>query len=153
MKNRIKTSIVLVTIILLVLFCAVIYRLNSSILFASHKQIDIALDQEFQKEDILNILKEVSPNKKVEVQKLEVYEDMVSISISDISDEELENLNTKINEKYGTEHTKDDIKVTDVPKVNFVDFMGQYIKPFFISLTLIVIYVAIYSLVVNKINK
>ena len=78
---------------------------------------------------------------------------MVSISLKEISDEELENLNTKINEKYGTENKVEDIKVTDVPKVSLGDYMSSYIKPFFISLTLIVVYVGIYVLIQNKKNK
>ncbi len=153
MKNKILTSIICITVLLVILFITAIVRLNSNLLFTAHKQIDISLKQEFQDEDIINILKEVVGKRSVKVQKLEIYGDMVSISLKEISDEELENLNTKINEKYGTENKVEDIKVTDVPKVSLGDYMSSYIKPFFISLTLIVVYVGIYVLIQNKKNK
>ena len=151
MKNKLIAGLVFVAVFLIIVFVATLYKLNSDILFTAHKQIDISLGQEYKDEDILNILKEVVGDRKVKVQKLEVYEDMVSISIKEISDEELENLNNKINEKYNQENKVEDLKVTEIPKVKFSDYINPYIKPFFIALTLIVVYVGIYVFI--KIKK
>lgn len=152
MKNKTVTlSIVIVVIIILGILFTSIFRLNSNLLYKAHKQIDISIGKEFENEDILNIIKEVTENRQVVVQKLEVYEDMVSISIEDISDEELESLNTKINEKYELENTlANSVKVTKIPQVEFIDYIKEYIMPTIVACVIVLIYLAIYILIKKR---
>ena len=153
MKKKIIISLALVAIIILGIIFTTIIMLNSNLLYKEHKQIDISLGKEFEKSDIEGIVKEVTGSNEVVIQKLEVYEDMVSISVKEISDEQLENLNTKINEKYEIENAKEDLKVIDIPKVTFGDYIKPYIKPLLISLLIIAIYVVGYILIDRRIKN
>ena len=154
MKNKtLVTSLIFIAIIFLVIIFSTIYKLNFNLLYTQHKQIDISIGKEFDNKDILNIVKEVTGNKKIDIQKLEVYEDMVSISVKEISDEELESLNTKLNEKYEIDNKVEDIKVTDIPKVKFFDYIKTYIKPLIITCILLVIYFGLNILIEKKRNR
>ena len=154
MKNKtLVTSLIFIAIIFLVIIFSTIYKLNFNLLYTQHKQIDISIGKEFDNKDILNIVKEVTGNKKIDIQKLEVYEDMVSISVKEISDEELESLNTKLNEKYEIDNKVEDIKVTDIPKVKFFDYIKTYIKPLIITCILLIIYFGLNILIEKKRNR
>ena len=72
---------------------------------------------------------------------------MVSITIPEKSDEELktqiEQLNTKINEKYGTENKAEDIKVIHNSKIKLSSIIKPYIVPIAISVLVILVYVIV----------
>ena len=147
-----RNSIICVLIVLLAIFIIPIFRLNLNILNKEHKQITISIGKEFESEDILSIVKEVTNNRQAEIEKVEVYEDMVAINIKEISDEELENLNSKINEKYEIENTIDSISVVDIPAINYFDYIKQYIGPIIASCIIIAVYIIIYGYIKKKIN-
>ena len=146
-----RNGIICVLVVLLAIFIIPIFRLNLNILNREHKQIAISIGKEFESEDILNIVKEVTNNREAEIEKVEVYEDMVAINIKEISDEELENLNTKLNEKYELENTVDNIRITDIPAINYIDYIKQYFKPLIISCVLIAIYILLYWFIKKRI--
>ena len=56
------------------------------------------------------------------------------ICIKDITDEQLQQVNTKINEKYNIENTLEDLVVTNVPNTRIRDLVKPYITPVMISL-------------------
>ena len=151
-SKLLKNSIICVLIILLGIFIIPIFRLNLNILNKEHKQINILIGKEFENDDILNIVKEVTNNREAEIEKVEVYEDMAAINIKEISDEELENLNTKINEKYEIQNTVDNFIITDIPAINYFDYIKQYIAPIIISCIIIAVYIVIYGYIKKKIN-
>ena len=153
MKRKLVIGLICTLIVVIGIFGTAFYRLNFKLLYKAHKQVDVSIGKEFDNKDIIAITKEVVGNKKVVVQKLEVFEDMASISVEDISDEEIESLNAKLNEKYEIENTTDDIKVTSIPKATFTDYIKPYIKPLIISLTLLVLYVLISVWIDRRINK
>ena len=74
--------------------------LNLNLMYSNHKRIEIYLEKEFDNNDIYKIAKEVFGNEEVKVQKVELYEDIASIIVKDATDEQLEQLSSKINEKY-----------------------------------------------------
>ena len=75
---------------------------------------------------------------------------MVSITVENISDEQLEQLNTKINEKYQLENTKESLLVTDVSNVKGRDLIKPYVWPTIISFFVIEIYLFVYLLIYKK---
>ena len=153
MKNKtIRTSIIIAAIIIIGIILTVIYRTNIDASNMPYKQIDISIGKEFNNEDILNIVKEVVGDRKVKVQKVGIYQDGVAINIKEISSEELESLNTKINEKYELENTVDSIDVTDMPKVSIMDYAKPYIKPLVIACVIIAVYVAVYFVISRRKN-
>lgn len=147
MKNKKIIGIIFSIIILAGIIITCIWGLNFDLNYSNHKSIDIYIGQEFENQDIYQIAKEVLQNEKITVQKVELYEDMVSINTKNITDDQLATLNTKINEKYGIDNTVEEIVVTDVPNVRGRDLVKPYIVPVAISFVIIVIYFVIYNLI------
>ncbi len=127
--------------------------LNFDLSYSAHKQIDIQIGKEFDNQEIKAIVKEVVGNRKVTIQKVELYEDMVSIGMKDISEEELQTITTKINEKYGIENTVENIAVTSVPNVRGRDLIKPYLMPVAISFLIILTYIICYVLIKNHLGK
>lgn len=147
MKNKKIIGIILALIILAGIIITYIYGLNFSLNLSNHKEIDIYIGQEFENKDIYKIAKEVLQNQKVEVQKVELYEDMVSISAQDVSEEQLTELNTKINEKYGIQNKVEQLVITHVPNTRVRDIIKPYILPIAISYIIIIIFFIIYNII------
>lgn len=120
---------------------------NKSVQYKRNVTIYVKIGQEFENKDMMNIAKEVFPDESVIVQKVELYNDMVSFTLEEKSDEELqpklEELNNKINEKYELENTVDDINVTHNPKVRLYDIAKTYVIPIGICTLLVFIYAMI----------
>ena len=144
---------ILAGIILIGIIVTFVFGLNFDMLYRNHKQVEIYIGQEFNDDDVNQIVKEVVGNKKVVIKKVELFKDMASIEIEDVSDEEINSLNTKINEKYSLDNKVEDIIVTNIPKESAKDIIKPYILPVIISFIILEIYLAIYVLVYNKTNK
>ena len=153
MKKKNLIGILLGIIIIIGIILTTTIGLNLDLMYSSHKSIDINLQKQFENEDVYKIAKEVFENQKVKVQKVELYEDMVSIIVKDATDEQLENLNTKLNEKYELENTKDDMVITNVPSVEISDLVKPYILPVSISFVVIIVYLVIYMDINNRVNR
>lgn len=153
MKKKNLIEILFVIIIIIGIILTATMGLNLDLMYSNHKSIDINLQKQFENEDVYKIAKEVFENEKVKVQKVELYEDMVSIIVKDATDEQLENLNTKLNEKYELENTKDDMVITEVPSVQISDLIKPYILPVSISFVVIIIYLVIYMVINNRVSK
>ena len=63
--------------------------LKADIIYSKNAQIDVYIGKEVNVKDIQAITKEVFPNDRVIIQKVELFNDMVSIIIPEKSDEEL----------------------------------------------------------------
>lgn len=153
MKKKNLIGILLGIIIIIGIILTATMGLNLDLMYSSHKSIDINLQKQFENEDVYKIAKEVFENQKIKVQKVELYEDMVSIIVKDATDEQLENLNTKLNEKYELENTKDDMVITNVPSVEISDLVKPYILPVSISFVVIIVYLVIYMAINNRVNR
>lgn len=153
MKKKNLIGILLGIIIIIGIILTATIGLNLDLMYSNHKSIDINLQKQFENEDVYKIAKEVFENQKVKVQKVELYEDMVSIIVKDATDEQLENLNTKLNEKYELENKKDDMVITNVPSVEISDLVKPYILPVSISFVVIIVYLVIYMAINNRVNR
>lgn len=153
MKKKNLIGILLGIIIIIGIILTATMGLNLDLMYSNHKSIDVNLQKQFENEDVYKIAKEVFENQKVKVQKVELYEDMVSIIVKDATDEQLENLNTKLNEKYELENKKDDMVITNVPSVEISDLVKLYILPVSISFVVIIVYLVIYMAINNRVNR
>ena len=151
--NKKIVGAVLAIIILAGIAITFIFGLNFDLIYKEHKQLCIKIGQEFQNEDVQQIVKDVVGNKKIVIKKVELYKDMASIELEDITDEQLETLNTKINEKYKVENDVKDIVITTIPKINEKDLIKPYILPIAITFILFEAYLAIYVIIYNKSDK
>ena len=139
--------IILACIIIIGTVITATMGLKADLIYSKNSEIDIYIGKQVNKEEINDIVKEVFSEKKVIVQQIELFEDMVSITIPEKSDEELktqiEQLNTKINEKYGTENKAEDIKVIHNSKIKLSSIIKPYIVPIAISVLVILVYVIV----------
>ena len=95
-----KLFIVAIIIIIIAAFIVAAIGFNVDIKYREHTSIIVPIGESFNEGDIKNITNEVFGNNDVVIEKSGLYDDEVSIRVSDASDEQIENLKNKINEKY-----------------------------------------------------
>ena len=89
---------------------------------------------------------------------------MAQITVKEASDEQIEQLNTKINEKYEVDNKIEDIEVTRNEQIDFKSLIKPYLIPLLITFILILIYACvvflkvgifkvIYTLLINLIGS
>lgn len=147
MKETTKKQKIIIAIIILIIIAGIIITatmgLNFDLRFQESKKVELYLGKDFEIKDIKQITNEVMPNQYVIVQKVEVYEDSVSIIAKDINDEQKQNLVNKVNEKYGTEISNDTTEIVTIPHTRGRDLVKPYILPFAISMIIILVYMAV----------
>ena len=122
--------------------------LKADISYRKNVEISIHIGKKVDIEEIEQIAKEVFPKETLKVQGIEFFEDTVSITMNSKTDKELkeklEQLNTKINEKYSLENTVEkNIRVIHNPKVKLSSIIKPYIAPIAISMLIIMLYAVI----------
>lgn len=146
MKKIINKKFIFTLIILIIIIgvaITAIKGLNFDVKYQNSKRIELYLDKNFEISDIKSITDEVMPNQEVVIQKVEVFGDTVLITAKDISDEQKQNIITKVNEKYGTSLNAEEIEIESVPNYRGRDIVKRYIKPLIITTAIIIVYMII----------
>ena len=141
MKNKIFVGLLLVILIGIIIISLLGFNVDFS--YKNYNLVDIKIGQDFNISDIEIITNEVFPNQNIEIQKAGVYSDNVAIKVNEITDEQKNNLNTKINEKFGLENKVEDIQVNYIPSYRLRDIVKPYIIPMGIVTVSIFVYMAI----------
>lgn len=139
-------KILLLGIILVIIAGVVVVALkgfNVSLLFEQHENIKLVIGKEININDVKDICRDVFKDKKAIVRKMEVFNDAVNIDVESITDEEKQNLVSKVNEKYGTEFTVETINIKTNANIRLRDIVRPYIVPLVISAIIIVAYMLI----------
>lgn len=137
-KMCILVSIVLI-IVGIVLFAVMGFNYNLS--YGDAKRITISMKDNFAIEDYKSISKEVFGD--AEVEAISTFNSGVSIKVKDATDEQLDTLVSKINEKYGYEYTRDDLTVTKLAKIQVWDLLKQALIPIVSATLVIFVYILI----------
>ena len=140
--------IILICIIIAGIIIIPTIGLNADLIYSKNVEIHVYLGKTFNMNDMENLVNEVFPDEKNIIQQIEVFGDMVAITIPDTRTEEeldskVEELTAKINEKYELEITSDDVQITHNPKVRLSSVVIPYALWIGISAALILVYVAI----------
>lgn len=147
MKENSNKTKVLILLIVAIIVAGIVVTLtlgfNFDLRYQDSKKIEIYLNKEFTVQDIKQITDEVMPNENVIIQKVEVFEDTVSIIAKDITEEQKDNIITKINEKYQTDLATDQTEIVSIPNTRGRDILKPYIVPFIIATIIILLYIAI----------
>ena len=142
-----KKSKVLIAIIAIVIIAGIIVTLtaglNFDLRYRDSKKIELNLGTDFNISDIRQMTNEVMEGEQVIIQKVEVYEDTVSITAKDITDEQKQGLIDKVNEKYGTTLSADSVTIESIPNTRGRDIIKPYIAPFAIATLIILVYMAV----------
>lgn len=143
-QNSTKILVALITIIILAGACMIgIKGLAFELSKQNSKKIELGLGKQFEEKDIKEIANEVFGNQPVIIEPIEIYKDAVSITTTEITEEQKTNLITKINEKYGTELVAGNIEIEEKAHVKGRDIIKPYIKPFIIISVIVLVYLAI----------
>lgn len=145
MKQKNIKILMAIIAIILVVGAVIIFTKGMAfeLRYQDSKRIEVNLGKEFEKKDIKNITKEVLGKQPVIIQPIEVYKDAVSITTTEITEEQKADLVTKLNEKYETELVADEIKIEEVAHIRGRDIIKPYIAPFAIATVIILAYFAI----------
>lgn len=146
MKLSGSKKIVLLGLILLIIAGAVVVALkgfNVDLMLEQHEEMNIVIGKEINIKDIKSICKEVFKNKQVVVRTVDLFNDSVNISVESMTDEEKNELVNKINEKYETELSAENLSAYTVSNVRIRDLVRPYISPVLISVIVIVAYLII----------
>lgn len=92
--------------------------------------------------DIKSIAKDIWGNDYV-IQRIEFFNDSAKIKVKEATDEQIQQLCDKVNEKYSSELTKDDFRLEHVSNVKIRSIIEPFIAPIIISLVIIILYLGI----------
>ena len=101
------------------------YNINQKIL--------VSIGDDYTVEDVQAIADEVFASEGTKVEKSEDDEKYASIETKLVPEQDIENLNNKINEKYSLSNEADSISATnmifkeDIPRIRLIDIAKQYI--------------------------
>lgn len=141
--TKAKKISLLISIIVIVIGAVLfaIMGFNYDLSYGAGKRIIVPMKNDFSVKDYNLIAKEIYTDNKVEI--ISVFKEGVSIKVKDTNDEQLDNLVSKINEKYGYEYTRDDLEVTEIAKVKIFDIIKQAIIPVLTTLLIVLAYMII----------
>ena len=145
MNNKKVKIIAILSIIVIIagIIMIITKGYNFDLKYSDANRILLDIGTTFNNKDIKSITDEVLGNQKVMIQKVEVFEDAVSITAEEITEEQKTNLINKMNEKYGTTTKAEDIEITTIAHTRGRDIIKPYIVPFLIATIIIVIYMMI----------
>ena len=142
-----KSAKIIIALIAIILIAGTIMLCTKGLAFGLNyedsKKVEINLGKEFEEKDIKEITDDVFGKQPVLIQAIEVYKDAVSITTTEISDEQKANLITKLNEKYGTDISTDDITIEANAHIRGRDIVKPYIVSFAIATVIVLVYLSI----------
>ena len=119
---------------------------NFGLKYSEHIEISINVGSQFNVADIKAITKEVFGNTNVLVQQVELYKDMVQITVKEATEEQISSLNDKINEKYEIENQLTDIKIVHISNVR----LRSIIKPYILPISIVSIITIVFAMIVFR---
>ena len=143
-QTKTKILIALIAIILIAGTVMIFTKgLAFELKYQDSQKVELNTGKTFEEKDVKNITNEVFGKQPVKIQAIEVYKDAISITTKQITEEQKAELVTKINEKYGTEISADDVTIEDIAHIRGRDIIKPYIIPFAIATVIILVYLAI----------
>ena len=151
-KNKKIVYGIIAVIILVGVIVACIFKFNFSLMYKEHTRIILYIGKEYKVSDINKIAKEVFENKKIQCEKVEIYNDTPVINVENATDEQLEELKQKVAQKYEIEDTQNLIQTTKISNIRGRDIIKPYIMPVIISTIITIAYIAIRYKKLGSIN-
>jgi preprotein translocase subunit SecF len=139
MKKKIL-CIIFVIICIIDIAITAIKGLNVGLYFGEGYNISFS-ESNINLKDIKSIAKDVFGNKFV-VQKVEFFDDSCMIKVKSVNDDQINNLCTKLNEKYSSDLKSTDVKVEHISNVRVRNIVEPYIIPTILSLLIVLGYYA-----------
>ena len=147
MKRFINQIIILILIISLVIGLTAILSKKFSI--SAFQSFNVKFTNVYNEETLNNIVKEIFKDRKYDIEVMNVFDKDVRIKSTNISDEEKNQIITKINETFKTELKQDEIKIVNYPKK---DIFNNY-KLYVAYIATIIAIVSILCIIFSKVDK
>lgn len=144
MKNWKK--VLILGIVLLIIAGIIVVALkgfNVSLMFGRHDVIELNVGKEVNLDDIERVCSETLGNKRFILKEIKEFKDSFQLNVESITDDEKTALVSKINEKFETEKSVDDLTITTVANKRIRDSVRIYIVPVIIVYAIIYIYILI----------
>lgn len=142
-----KSAKIIIALIAIILIAGTIMICTKGLAFGLNyedsKKVEINLGKQFEEKDIKEITNDVFGKQPVLIQAIEVYKDAVSITTTEITDDQKANLIAKLNEKYGTDISTDDITIEANAHIRGRDIVKPYIVSFAIATVIVLVYLSI----------
>ena len=142
MKNKIIYGLIALVIVLGIIMFFV-HGFNVGNIYGANTKLDLYIEKGINLDEVQTIVNESFNGKEAIYQDVEYFGEMVLITLPPVTDEEVENFITKVNEKYELEYTKDDLDIITMPSMSFSEIIKSYIIPVLITIVLTIIYIVI----------
>lgn len=139
-------KIVLLGIILLIVAGAVVVALKGfkvSLILQKHESLKLIIGKEVMLDDMNKICEDVFGDKTFIIRRVDRFDDAINVRVESITNEEKEQLVTKINDKYDVEIDAANITVKANSNIRIRDIIRPYVKPVIISAVLIVAFLIV----------
>lgn len=150
-NKKILIAVIIAIVIIIGIIIIAVKGLAFGLEFKNAQKIEFNLGQKFENSEMQKIAKETL-GQNVIVEKIEIYEDAVSIKAEQITEEQKTNFITKINERYSSEIKPESVLVQDVSNIRGRDIIKPYIIPFIITTLIILAYLMIRYYKLNSIK-
>ncbi len=153
-----KNKIIIALFVLIIIIGAVIINtngINLSLDYGEAQKLNIQFTESFEIADVENILKEVIGDSIYKIDYIDDFKAGVTITTKSITDEQIDNFESKLKEKYqtlkneevsneeGDIHTHDIIQVMEMPIANAFELIEIYITPFIITTVVSILFLGI----------
>lgn len=140
--NKKILYIACVAILIIDIIITMTIGLRVNLYYGEGYTISFTQEDTIELNDIKSIAKEIWKNNFI-IQRIEFFEDSAKIKVKEASEEQIQQLCDKVNEKYSSELTTVDFRVEHVSNVKISSLVEPFIAPIIISLVLIVAYLGI----------
>lgn len=145
-KKTIKAIIAIVILLIIGIAIIVTKKFEYSVDYSKNVRIELYLGKSFEINDILEIANDVYENEKIIVQKAGPFQDTIAITVKSTTDEQNNKILNKINEKYETSITTEDLNLYYNSNYRGRDIIEQYLIAGMIAgIAILVIFVIRYK--------
>ena len=142
-KRIIKLAVIFAIFAVIGILIIVLNKFEFNVNYSKNVRIELDLGKTFEVGEITEITNEIYKNGAVIVRSAGDYGETIAITVKDSTDEQNQELISKINEKYETSFTVDDLKLYYNSNVKGMDLINPYIVPSMVSGILILIFFGI----------
>ena len=143
MKQLYQNKKIIIAISILLIIVGVIVALtagfNKELKYRDTQRIELDLGKEFEKSEMKDIVNEIIGQNNI-VENINEDDDAIAIISEEITEDQKNQLISKINEKYETQIESENIQIINVPQVHLRDVIIKYIPPFLITGGIVIAY-------------
>ena len=144
-KKNIK--IIAIAIMSLVILAGIvvvgIFGFNKELRYGQGQVINVYVEQMVDVTNIKKLVNECLAGKTNMVQTVEIYQDYVTIKAKEITEEQKNNIVSKLKENYEFSQTAEDTTIENVAATKYIDIYKKYIVPFAVSGVIVLAYIVI----------